>query len=80
MWWHRTYCEELPFCLYHHNSQDPKKGVKPAEEEPTVEINTSKLFGYVSGDFMPSVDSCTSVSACAAKAKLLALRISIGQY
>ena len=79
MWWHGIYHEELPFCLYYQNTQDPQKGVKPAEEEPTVGVNTGKIFGSVSGDFMPLVDSCAFVSACAAKAKLLALQISIGQ-
>ena len=41
-------------------------------------LNTGKLFDIVSGDFMPLVDSCTSVFS--AKAKPLALQISIGQY
>ena len=38
------YCEELPFRLYSYNTQDPKKWVKPTEEEPTAVINTSKLL------------------------------------
>ena len=51
MWWHGIYCEELAFYLYRHNTQDPKKRVKPAEEEPKAGINTGKLFGSVSRGF-----------------------------
>ena len=79
MWWHRIYCEELPFYLYCHNTLDPKNWVKPTEEEPTVGLNIGKLFGSVSGDFIALVNSYSSVSACAAKAKLLALWYSFGQ-
>ena len=79
MWWHGIYCKKLPFCLYRYNTQDPKKWVKLTEKESTVGINTGKLFGSISGDFMPLVDSCTSFSACTSKAKLLALQISINQ-
>ena len=68
MWWHGIYCEELAFYLYRHNTQDPKKGVKPAEEEPKAGINTGKRLGSVLGNFMALVDSCAFVSACAAKA------------
>ena len=80
MWYHGIYYKELPFCLYRNNTQDPRKRVKPTEKELTARINTGKLFGRVSGDFIPLVDFCASISACAAKAKVLALQISINQY
>ena len=56
MWWHWTYCKESPFCLYHQNTQDPKKGVKPSKKNPKVGINKGKIFGSVSRDSMPLID------------------------
>ena len=38
--------------------------------------NIGKLFGSVSGDFMPLDNSCALVSTCIANARLLALQIS----
>ena len=79
IWWNMAYYEEFPFCLYSHNIQNCKKGMKPIENKPTTGINTDKLFTTVPGDCMPLGDSCTSVSTCASKARLLTLQISIGQ-
>ena len=44
-----------------------------------VGINIDRLFGNTSGDFMHLSNSCASISACAAKARLLALKIKTSQ-
>ena len=53
---HGIYYEEFPFSIYCFNTQDPQKGVKPTKEDPTVGINTGKLFVIVYRDFTPLAD------------------------